>query len=407
MHDLIQTKKHTLFTEKKILLSAFLLCFCGMVFSFYLKSDSDTDTQKKFTVSIIEQPSLARGNGKITAVNHRILSANESGIVEKIFVKQGQSIEVGQPLIQINNPTLLRESREAEFTANEVIAQTSYQHSQLDLELEALRSDLARSRSVLKGVQLELRANEKLKESGIISKVKFEQLKLTAEQAQMDVNNLEHRLTLMEPIVKSQQDALLAQQQAATDRVLYFRKRIDSLIIESPIAGVLRELPITQGEAVTEGSKLLDIVDNTQLVAEITVPQYLGDKIRESYIATVETPNGQISGQVEFVDPIVRQGAVLVRIQLPNDLPHWLTMEQSVKAAINMSTPMSIASVERPDFYTDEQAWEIHHVIDGQRYATDIKVISANNDSLVLDGELQSGDQIVFVPIAKQSVWFN
>ena len=73
-------------------------------------------------------------------------------------------------------------------------------------------------------------------------------------------------------------------------------------------------------------------------------------------------------------------------------------MEQSVKAAINMSTPMSIASVERPDFYTDEQAWEIHHVINGQRYATDIKVISANNDSLVLDGELQSGDQIVFVP---------
>tara|TARA_A200000159_G_C7293481_1_gene326787 strand:- start:19 stop:942 length:924 start_codon:yes stop_codon:yes gene_type:complete len=299
VHDLIKTKKHTFFTERKFLIPVFLLCFCGIVFSLYLKSDADTDIHKKFTVSITEQPSLARGNGKITAVNHRVLSANESGIVEKIFVKQGQSIEVGQPLIQINNPTLLRESREAEFTANEVIAQTSYQHSQLDLELEALRSDLARSRSVLKGVQLELRANEKLKESGIISKVKFEQLKLTAEQAQMDVNNLEHRLTLMEPIVKSQQDALLAQQQAATDRVLYFRKRIDSLIIESPIAGVLRELPIAQGEAVTEGAKLLDIVDNTQLVAEITVPQYLGDKIRESYIATVETPNGQISGQVE------------------------------------------------------------------------------------------------------------
>lgn len=407
MRDIIETKSQSILGKyPKLIFSVVTFCFVSSVFLFNL-SNSDSQSQDIYTVSVTQQPSVARGNGKVIAKYNRVLSSSETGFVENVFVKQGQFVEAGDLLIQLNNPTLYREFKESEFQANDKIADINFQHNQLEIELVTLRSDLAKAESILKGLTLELIATKKLKESGIVSAVKFEQLRLTVEQAEMDVDDLKLRLSLLEPNVIQQQQALLARKQAALDKVKYFKQRLDSLSITAPIDGVIRELPLSQGESVVEGKKLLDIVDNSKLLAEISIPQYLGGKVTETLNATIETPSGTIPGQVEFVDPIVRQGAIMVRIALPETLPKWVNLEQSVQATIDTALSIDVATVSRPDFYSEGQGWEIYQVVDGKSYKTSIKVLSSDEETLFLASGLQDGDEIVFVAIDEPNTIFN
>lgn len=168
---------------------------------------------------VTQQPSVTRGNGKIISKDNRVLSSSETGFVENIFVKQGQRVSKGDLLVQLNNPILYREFKESEFQATDKIADINFQHNKLEIELVTLRADLAKAKSILKGLNLELNATEKLKNAGIVSAVKFEQLRLTVEQAEMDVNDLNLRLSLLEPNVIQQQQALMARKKAALEAV--------------------------------------------------------------------------------------------------------------------------------------------------------------------------------------------
>lgn len=207
---------------------------------------------------------------------------------------------------------------------------------------------MAKARSELKGQRLEVDANQKLREYGIISAVKFEQLKLKVERAEMDVSNLLQRYNAYKKGYASQNAALQAKRKAAEEKVAYFKSRIDALTITSPIDGVVKELELAQGEAISVGNRVLEIVNDKALAADIAIPQYLGFKIDLNAVATIKSPNGEVEGTVDFIDPIVRDGAVMVRVKLPQNLPSWMSMGQSIEAAITSSSITHIAFVNKP-----------------------------------------------------------
>ena len=408
MQNIIETKSDYFRTKRSrifwitLLLTLLTLTVIGFTF---INNNMVPDAQ--LTVSVAEQPAQARGNGKVFAPERYVLSSTESGFIEQVFVSQGYRVQVGEPLIKIANPELFREFKEVQFEADDIFASVAYEQSQLALQLDAIASDLAKARSELKGQRLEVDANQKLREYGIISAVKFEQLKLKVERAEMDVSNLLQRYNAYKKGYASQNAALQAKRKAAEEKVAYFKSRIDALTITSPIDGVVKELELAQGEAISVGNRVLEIVNDKALAADIAIPQYLGFKIDLNAVATIKSPNGEVEGTVDFVDPIVRDGAVMVRIKLPQDLPSWMSMGQSIEAAITTSSITHIAFVNKPKEYSHSEQWRVYRLVNGERVSTDITIISADQDNLFLTPGLNHGEQIVLVPNTTSSTFFD
>lgn len=402
MHHIIETKKNRLARGKLALVFialALTLFFLLQTIGFLQEGTPVThpDIRDRLTVSVSKKASVVRGNGKVVSADIQILSANESGFVDQILVKRGQVVNKGDVLLKINNPSLIREYKEAQFTTKDILTEVTFAQSQLELERAKLESELEKSRSTLKKHELELLATKRLGDAGIVSKVKMEQLNLTVEQAISDVKNLEKRVGIFEKHVIAQNTALIAKKHAALERLAFFETRIESLNVKAPMSGLVKELNLTQGESLNEGSKLIEVVQQSKLFAEITIPQYHAHSVNVGFQATIKTPSGQLVGSVEFVDPIVRQRSVMVRVALPDVIPDWISLEQTVEAEISTSLETEVVSVNRPENYIESESWVIFRVVNNEMIRTDISILSGNQDTLFLGPGLSDGEEIVMV----------
>jgi multidrug resistance efflux pump len=397
VRDIIKTNRDAFNWNKYYVISfvstVIFIIICGL----YLSTTISPLKRQHLIVSTSQAPAVARGNGKIISSLSQVLSTPEAGIIKTIYAYQGQEVQVGAPLIEINNPSLYREFKEIEFEANDIVAEIAYQQSELTLDLLKFEADLDKAKSISEGFQLEMSASKHLANSGVVSKIKFEQLALSSHQAKREVESLERRLKLFKDNIQQQKDALVARKHAALNKVSYFQKRIDSLTITAPFTGIVKELSFSQGESVSDGTGLLEIVDHKTLSAEITIPQYAGHKVRQSNSVVIKTPSGKIDGVVEFVDPVVRQGATLVRVSLPSNPPDWINLAQSVEAEINTSATTELSYVTKPHDYLDTESWQVYQVTDGEMKATEIKIIRSDNNHLYLQPGLEQGTEIVLV----------
>ena len=391
----IKTKQNISKSRLFLILST-LLILIALFVGFYqsLKSPASLDIYEvKFTPS----PSQLRGIGKVVPINTQVVAANEDGYVSEIYVHQGQRVKKGDKLFSLTNPLLIREFREAESQALETRANVAFRISQLKLEGYKLESDISEAESLLKRQQLEYDANRTLHKAGIVSSIRYQQQELTLAQAKLSLESARKQLEMFAENKEEQVAALNLQDDSASEKVAYYKERINDLTVNAAISGLVRDLKLSSGQAVNIGQTLASIVDDSSLVAEIKIPQYLSHKISLDSTAKVISPAATQEGKVSFIDSIVREGAVQVTIELAPDAGKQFSIEQSIEAEITSSDVEMVASVSKPPNYSDQINWTVFKIYDGEMVATDVRVSHTSNESLFLSGNLKEGENIALV----------
>lgn len=391
----IKTKQNISKSRLFLILSTLLLLIALFV-GFYQSSKSPASLdiyEVKFTPS----PSQLRGIGKVVPINTQVVAANEDGYVSEIYVHQGQRVKKGDKLFSLTNPLLIREFREAESQALETRANVAFRISQLKLEGYKLESDISEAESLLKRQQLEYDANRTLHEAGIVSSIRYQQQELTLAQAKLSLESARKQLEMFTENKEEQVAALNLQNDSASEKVAYYKERINDLTVNAAISGLVRDLKLSSGQAVNIGQTLASIVDDSSLVAEIKIPQYLSHKISLDSTAEVISPAATQEGKVSFIDSIVREGAVQVTIELAPDAGKQFSIEQSIEAEITSSDVEMVASVSKPPNYSDQINWTVFKIYDGEMVATDVRVSHTSNESLFLSGNLKEGENIALI----------
>ncbi|WP_032097069.1 MULTISPECIES: HlyD family secretion protein [unclassified Alteromonas] len=384
--------------QKPYLILVFFVFLLIAVFivSFYQSSKSQTRFET-YEVRLSPSSSLLRGIGKIVSTNTQVVAANEDGYVSDIYVHQGQRVKKGDKLFSLTNPLLTREYREIESQALETRANVAFRISQLKMEEYKLQSDVSAADSMLKKQQLEYDANRTLHEAGIVSNIRYKQQELTLAQARLSLASARKQLEMFTENKAEQVSALNLQNDAASEKVAYFKERINELTVKAAISGLVKDLKLSSGQAVNIGQSLASIVDDASLVAEVRIPQYLSHKISLNSVAEVISPAGRLEGKVAFIDSIVREGAVQVTIDFKTKTNEQFTVEQSIEAEITSSDVEMVASVSKPPNYNEQKEWTVFKIFDGEMVATDVRVSHASSDSLFLSGNLKEGENIALV----------
>lgn len=156
-------------------------------------------------------------------------------------------------------------------------------------------------------------------------------------QATRDLNNalaLQERGVATEDRVSSARAAKAAADAAVTAA----EEQLANTIIRAPFAGRLNDLTLDEGEFVSNGSVVAEVIDNDPLTVVIQVPQQALSRIQTGQSATVDFITGeQRSGVVSFIGANADQQTRTFRVEVTVDNPDSV-MPAGLSARIALPT---------------------------------------------------------------------
>ncbi len=297
------------------------------------------------TVAKVKQQPLLESkvtaSGEVRPVKFYNLTAEVSGRITNLYVREGDAVKKGQELIKVD-PTQLAE-QVAGSTANVSATMADVSSSQsavntaennvftAQASLNSAKADLDRARADVALAEANLKRNQQLLESGVVSRATYDQVETTYRTAAASLNAAKARVDQLETQVADarirvkQAQAQLKGSQARVDQTRAGLRSNQDLLYKttrfSPIDGVVSSLPIKEGEfalANFSSTPLMVIADMSDVNVEIKVDETDIANVRVGQKAKVKVDalgELEIDGEVTEVgsSAITRSGQTIAQ----------------------------------------------------------------------------------------------
>ncbi|GBC76961.1 Multidrug resistance protein MdtN [bacterium HR08] len=284
--------------KRKLIIALILIVTLGAVVGISV-TRGRTDAVVVQVEKVTRRPLLeskVTANGEVRPRNFVNMTSEVPGRVIEIYVKEGDWVKAGTPLLKID-PTQI--SSEAESSqANLQAARAEVQNAQVQVDaarnnvlnvqasLAAARYELERAKADLTFAEEEFRRREQLLEQGVISRAEYDRARASYRGAQALVEAQQQRVQQLEAQLRDAQIRVRqaqAQLRSAQARVAQiqanYKSALDRLaktIQKAPIDGVVANLPVRVGQYVLASfstTPLLTIADMSEINVEVQVDE--------------------------------------------------------------------------------------------------------------------------------------
>lgn len=192
-------------------------------------------------------------------------SPQNEATVEQVLVQTRSLVEAGQPLLVLRDRTTERELRSRQ------------------VEIQKAQLDLARNQEKVSEVQQRLsfaveqyRESQELFEQGFISEDDVRSDKEALDEARSNLKDAQLSVTINELDLQTAMETLELLEQQLNDRV-----------ITSPIDGLVLQVNVTNGEAITTDTELLTLGDPTQEIVDLQLSTLDAAKVSINQISRI------------------------------------------------------------------------------------------------------------------------
>lgn len=319
------------------------------------------DTPEVTVVKIETKPELrstVTSSGEVRPIQFMNLTSEVQGRIEEIYVKEGQMVTKGEPLVRLD-PNQLESSTDAQLAAFQAsqddvrssqtqvaaaqnnLAQAQQALNQAEVAVDSARqgvitsqTEVDRAQVEVNAAQREMKRNEQLLESGVIARREFDEARDRVENAQAALKTARARLESQRIAVKDSQSRVATQQVAVRDArravetanigvsssqsraeqqaavLRGQRSQRDKTLQVAPINGVIAEIPSKVGTFAVAGlstTALLTIADMSTINVEVKVDETEIDKVEVGQKAKIKVDafgDREIEGEVTQKTPL-------------------------------------------------------------------------------------------------------
>ncbi len=225
------------------------------------------------------------------------LRARDAGLVDAIWVKEGERVKKGAPLVRLDASELAGRAA----AAREELQALREAEAVAEAQREADKREAAYRQGVLE-------ADGRLLQQQAISRAAYEADELAARQAEARLRVTEARIQSMAGGTKggvSRLDLLAA-------RVRDLEGQLQALTLRAPAAGVVYGLPRRVGEAVSPGQVVANVTEPEQPYVRLRVDPPDLPLVAEGqrFVVTFDgLPNRQWEGRIEIVGRGLREAS--------------------------------------------------------------------------------------------------
>jgi HlyD family secretion protein len=337
------------------------------------------------------------GIGTLVPEDIRWIPAQTDSRVDRIVLKPGARVKPDSVIIELSNPSLQRDTLDAEYQLKAAVADYENLKVQLNSELLNQKAAAAAVHSEYEQARIQHEVDEKLRSQGLSADV-------TAQLSGVKAQQLGVRAQLEDDRTKNAADSAgtrLLVQQAHVDqqRALYNLRKseLDALHVRAGIEGVLQVVPVEVGQHVIPGTNLARVADPRKLKAEIKIAETQAKDIAIGQKASIDTRNGIVSGSVSRVDPSVQNGTVTVDVELPGILPGGTRPDLTVDGTVELENLKDILFVGRPARGQPETTVGLYKLVgDGsEAVRVNVKLGRASVNSVEVLQGLSAGDTVI------------
>jgi HlyD family secretion protein len=284
-------------------------------------------------VQTVRMERTVRGIGTCVPLpTHQVvITAGVEGIVSEILVADGDVIDVGQPLVRLDDR--LAQLELAERDAGQVELQAALkllkspprteERRVAELEIERAKVAVELARTLLERLQPLHRRKEVSDQQLFEAEQRLRDTTLALQVAEAKYTVL---LLPPKPEAVAEAEAKIARAEATTKTT---KTRLGYFTLSSPRPGVVDELLCHPGQLLPLGAKAMEVIDTSELFAAVGVPPHDAALLRRGQEAHVVTLGTELSGETES-DPITGKvafvgvkadsdnGTVPVRVLLSN-----------------------------------------------------------------------------------------
>ena len=348
--------------KKKIIIgvSAILLLSLIIIGSiFATRSDTPEVTIVKVETRK-ELRSTVTSSGEVRPIQFMNLTSEVQGRIEEIYVKEGEHVTKGQPLVKLD-PNQLQSNTDAQVAAYQgaqdevrisqsqvVAAQNSLAQSQQQMNVAqvaidsarqgvvAAQTDVDRAQVELNAATRELKRNTQLLESGVISRQLYDEAKDRVDNARASLEtakaNLDsRRLSIKDATARLRQQevavrdarravetanlSVTSSQSRANQQSAILRgqkNQRDKTLQVAPINGVIAEIPSKVGTFAVAGlstTALLTIADMSAINVEVKVDETSIDKVEIGQRAKIKV---DAFGDTEILGEVIQKTPLAV-----------------------------------------------------------------------------------------------
>ena len=319
------------------------------------------DTPEVTVVKVEARPELrstVTSSGEVRPIQFMNLTSEVQGRIEEIYVKEGQMVTKGEPLVRLD-PNQLQSSTDAQLAAVQAsqddvrssqtqvaaaqnnLAQAQQALTQAEVAVDSARqgvitsqTEVDRAQVEVNAAQREMKRNEQLLESGVIARREFDEARDRVDNAQAALKTARARLESQRIAVKDSQSRVATQQVAVRDArrgvetasigvsssqsradqqaavLRGQRSQRDKTLQVAPINGVIAEIPSKVGTFAVAGlstTALMTIADMSTINVEVKVDETEIDKVAVGQKAKIKVDafgDREIDGEVTQKTPL-------------------------------------------------------------------------------------------------------
>ena len=364
----------------------------------------DRETVFIDTVRRGEMLLTVRGPGTLVPVEVRRIAAGSSGRVARVHALPGVRVESDTVILTLENQNLAQELTGAELELAAAEANLDDRRVQLRRQVLNQRSLLASVDAEARQAALDAEADAEIYAEGIIGRIALEDSQDAARELGTRARHEAERLRLAEAVAAAE----LAAEEAGVARLRAVfelkRELVSRLEVRAGIAGVLQEVSAEAGQQVSEGDNLARVAEPDHLKAELRIAEVQAKDIEIGQTARVDTRNGIVAGRVTRVEPTVRDGAVIVDVQLTDDLPRGARSELSVDGLVEIESLDDVLHVGRPAFGQEGEVVDLFRLAAGGDHAVRVRVLlgKASVNTVEIREGLAEGDIVI---LSDTSAW--
>lgn len=340
--------------------------------------------------------------GKVTPLTTVFMSATEGGRVEKILVEDGTIVVVGQPIVELSNPTLQLNVFENEArVAGELNAMRT-----LELQLEQNRL-----RHITNLTTLNYEIQKLTRNVGRYRKL-YKQGNFTKTQLDEAEEDLAYKVKLREITIQSQDtDARMQETQLELSKIDsrnlernlgIARVSLDNLNMKAQIAGQLSGFDLELGQTVARGTAIGQIDDPDNFKMEVNIDEFYLNRVDLGQRGIYVRPGDgfEFNLRIKKIYPDVQNNQFKIDMIFTKNQPEDIRRGQTLQSKLTLGDSSSALLIPNGAFYQDTGGSWIFVVSDDGTFAIkrNIKLGRKNNNFIEVIEGLQIGERVITSP---------
>jgi len=316
------------------------------------------------------------------------VDAVDGGRVDRVLVEPGDTVQRGQPIVELSNTNLALSVIQQESQLNQAISQL--QQNEIALEQNKLANERA-----LAEVEYGL---VRLKRSGARRDNLVSRGLESAEQRDVIADELAYYQHLMPIQTDSNQrqtnlrDRLLPdihrQLAILRDNLDVVHRTLDGLIVRAPVSGRVTAIDLKVGEHKDAGQRLAEVTPPSGMKLSADVDEFYLARVRMGQVANIELHGRPVNVTVQRIYPQVREGRFRVDFDFDGASPGELVAGETAQGRLQLGDDSSARIVPVGPFLertggdwifvisSDGKSAQRRHIEVGRRSVEQLEILS-------------------------------